>query len=191
MINSFYFSFFLNCSLSLMLVVAGDCCMCLNDQLSGIIQRGVSGLCFSPSGSDVLDCGTSSGYGSPGTGDTPLSSPAPQVLSLPSHVQRALCDPVSCDDSENIAASLGPTVMYTEHNKKVFRKFELKKYFLEDEKIEKEQGVLHLRFHFYSAYPETEVLAVITFHSSRSADVPFPIENSALLYFTEFVDTMS
>ncbi|VDO70915.1 unnamed protein product [Onchocerca flexuosa] len=86
--------------------------------------RTVSGLCFSPSGSDVPDCGTSSGYGSPGTGETPLSSPAPQVFSLPSHVQHALCDPETCDDFENVAASLGPTVIYNEHNKKVLRKFQ-------------------------------------------------------------------
>ncbi|VDM13999.1 unnamed protein product [Wuchereria bancrofti] len=84
--------------------------------------RTVNGLCFSPSGSDVLDCGTSSGYGSPGTGETPLSSPAPQVFSFPSYVQRALCDPVSCDDSENVAASLRPVVC-NEHNKKVLWKF--------------------------------------------------------------------
>uniref|UniRef100_A0A915Q1Y6 3CxxC-type domain-containing protein n=1 Tax=Setaria digitata TaxID=48799 RepID=A0A915Q1Y6_9BILA len=80
--------------------------------------RTVSGLCFSPSGSDIFDCGASSGYGSPGTGDTPLSSPAPQVFSLPSHVQRALCDQVFGDDPENVEISLGPTVIYNEHSKK-------------------------------------------------------------------------
>lgn len=83
------------------------------------IQRTHTGRSFSPSSSDVFDCGASSGYGSPGTMGTPLSSPAPHVFSLPSHVQHALCDPGCVDETEHVA-SLGPTVIDHEHNKKVF-----------------------------------------------------------------------
>ncbi|VDK36123.1 unnamed protein product [Gongylonema pulchrum] len=74
---------------------------------------------FSPSGLDVFDCGASSGYGSPGIVGTPLSSPAPHIFSLPSHVQHALCDPSLDDETENIA-SLGPTVVDHGRSKKVF-----------------------------------------------------------------------
>ncbi|VDN57837.1 unnamed protein product [Dracunculus medinensis] len=71
---------------------------------------------FSFSGPDGFDCGASSGYGSPGSGTTPLSSPAPHMLLLPTHVQRALCDYGFFDEAENIA-SLGPTLIDMEPNK--------------------------------------------------------------------------
>lgn len=80
--------------------------------------RRCSGSSFSPSGSDGFDCGASSGYGSPGSGGTPLSSPAPHMLMLPTHVQRALCDHGFFDESEG-NPSLGPTVTEVDHNSKL------------------------------------------------------------------------
>lgn len=73
-------------------------------------QRRYSGSSFSPSGSDGFDCGASSGYGSPGWGNTPLSSPAPQTL-LPLNVQKALNDHGFFDENENNNVSLGPTII--------------------------------------------------------------------------------
>uniref|UniRef100_A0A0N5AI26 Zf-3CxxC domain-containing protein n=1 Tax=Syphacia muris TaxID=451379 RepID=A0A0N5AI26_9BILA len=72
-------------------------------------MRRCSGSSFSPSGSDGFDCGASSGYGSPGWGSTPLSSPAPQTL-LPMHVQKALNDHGFFDESENPNAVLGSAI---------------------------------------------------------------------------------
>ncbi|VDK77542.1 unnamed protein product [Litomosoides sigmodontis] len=79
--------------------------------------RTVSGLCFSPSDSDIPDCGTGSTYGSPETIEIPSVSPAMQVLSFPSHVQQAFCDLVPCNESENVT-SLCPTVICHEYSKK-------------------------------------------------------------------------
>lgn len=81
-----------------------------------MLQGKYVGNGFSFSGPDGFDCGASSGYGSPGSGTTPLSSPAPHMLLLPTHVQRALCDYGFFDEAENIA-SLGPTLIDMEPNK--------------------------------------------------------------------------
>ncbi|VDN05991.1 unnamed protein product [Thelazia callipaeda] len=81
--------------------------------------RTIGVVSFSPSNSDAFDCGASSGYASPGTGETPLSSPTPQIFSLPSHVQRALCDSGCYDDLGNGAVFLGPTVIDNLHSKKI------------------------------------------------------------------------
>lgn len=79
-------------------------------------QRRCSGSGFSPSGSDGFDCGASSGYGSPGSGGTPLSSPAPHMLLLQTHVQRALSDRGLFDESDN-SASLRPVLVEGEQHK--------------------------------------------------------------------------
>ncbi|CAD5226238.1 unnamed protein product [Bursaphelenchus xylophilus] len=48
---------------------------------------------FSGSSMDLFDCGSSSGYGSPGVGGTPLASPAPNSSSfIAQSVQRMLLD---------------------------------------------------------------------------------------------------
>ncbi|TMS38514.1 hypothetical protein L596_005224 [Steinernema carpocapsae] len=54
---------------------------------------------FSDSG---YDCGSSSGYGSPGSGGTPMASPAPNsylTSGLLSHVVGYMCDAGFCDES--------------------------------------------------------------------------------------------
>lgn len=77
-------------------------------------RRSREGFTLSPM--DAFDSGASSGYGSPGMGGTPMSSPAPQIYSLPSHVQHALCDRGFCYQTDNVV-SLGPTVIETERHK--------------------------------------------------------------------------
>ncbi|MFH4980194.1 hypothetical protein AB6A40_006903 [Gnathostoma spinigerum] len=70
--------------------------------------RRLSGGGFSPSESDGFDCDASSGYGSPGFGSTPMSSPAPPVMMVPAHVQKACSDHGFVDEPYN--ASFGPFI---------------------------------------------------------------------------------
>jgi hypothetical protein len=59
-------------------------------RLSNAISSPISSLSGNAALSgDPFDCGASSGYGSPGAGGTPLASPAPHLLLLPTHLQRA------------------------------------------------------------------------------------------------------